>query len=175
MNNIRIGKQFTKQSGPFSNPKTINDLCDTVNILRNISSDGSFLIGQDTNGWWIKLKPIKVVEPPIDFDWTLSGKDVTINTGIVHIHGVGDIEIQDEDDPTISGKVTLSGSKEYVYIEVERSSLTGIIAHSYNAPISTISSIRIPLVYLEASTDGTTYTVKRQLYKYDVHFDCPLS
>jgi hypothetical protein len=122
------------------------------------------LPGVITDGWYEGFDYRKIA-----FGYSLAGATCTIYPGDIRLHGLAEYPLDE------ANEVTLTGSTEWVYVEIARGAVTGTaptIGHSSTKPASNTTTLRLPL-YLFTLTGGT-YELSRICRLGDVDFDTPL-
>ena len=125
---------------------------------RTITISGS---GRGLSFPWTKLA----------FGYSLSGAVCTIYPGAIRMHGIGRFELSHPQN------VNLTGSVEWVYVELPRGSTNGTpptISHSFGHPQTTSTSLRVPLYKFTASAP-TVYVLDRICNMGDINLDTPIS
>jgi hypothetical protein len=135
------------------------------------------IIGRD--GVWVRNKGNKIevglATPPfpwrkMSYSHSLNGDVVTINVGSIRMHGIAVYP------NTVAATVTLTGSTEWVYLEVARGATTGTtpdVKHSATEPETTSTHLRIPLCKFTSTVAGT-YTLERICSIGDINLDTPI-
>ena len=89
--------------------------------------------------------------------------------GKIRMHGIGNRTLANEQD------VALGASEEWVYVQFARGGSSGpaSISHSFTEPVSTSTTVRIPL-YVFERLNGGAYSLKQICNMGDVNFDTPI-
>ena len=104
------------------------------------------------------------------FGYSLNAAVCTIYPGTIRMHGIAKYPL------ATAATVTLTGSTEWVYAEVQRQDTTGTaptIAHSSTEPETNSTHLRIPL-FKFTSPAANRYTLARICNMGDVNLDTPI-
>ena len=136
------------------------------------------ITGRD--GVWVRRRgdktEIGLSNPPVlpwskfAYGYSKSGAVITIYPGTIRMHGIAEYPNSD------SETVTLTGSTEWVYLEVARGETTLTtpdVKHSATEPQTNSTHLRIPLYKFTSSTPGT-YTLARICNLGDINLDTPI-
>ena len=106
-----------------------------------------------------------------NFAVTKADDVVTVQPGSIIQHGIKEFVL------TTAGTVTLTGSTEWVYLEVSRDAADGSpisVKHSATKPVSNSTVIRLRLKKYELSSGGSYDEIENAHVGGDFHFDTPM-
>jgi hypothetical protein len=141
-------------------------------LLTNITGRDGVWVRNKGNRIEISLRDAaSVISKNKSFACSTAGYVCTVQPGTIRMHGLAEYPLSS------AGTVTLTGSTEYVYLEVARGETTGTtpdIKHSSTEPATTSTHLRIPLCKYTSTVAGS-YTLERILHDGDVQLDTPLA
>jgi len=105
-------------------------------------------------------------------EWTLS-HTINRSTGVVSITAGRWVRMGLPVITISAGDVTLTGTPEYVWVKLARSTSTCSLGHSTNDP-TTIDSANAYVVLVSFTATGGAYDVGTIHHKGDIYFDLPL-
>jgi len=139
-------------------------------MLDNIKVFGSGRVVTTPTGIELYLDDQSFPWSLLAFGYELDADECTIKPGTIRMHGIAEYPL------TIAAAVTLTGSTEWVYAEVQRGAATGTaptIAHSSTEPETTSTHLRIPLYKFTSPASGR-YTLAQICNMGDVNLDTPI-
>ena len=130
--------------------------------------DPLFFDVRDTGGSKLVTRSQQADEP----EWTLS-HTINRSTGVVSITAGRWVRLGLPVIPISAGNVTLTGTPEYVWVKLVRSTATASLGHSTNYPTTT-DSANAYVVLVSFTKSGGVYDVGTIHHKGDIYFDLPL-
>lgn len=130
--------------------------------------DPQFFDTRDMGGTKMVTRSQQAEEP----EWTLS-HTINRSTGVVSITAGRWVRMGLPVITISAGDVTLTGTPEYVWVKLARSTSTCSLGHSTNDP-TTIDSANAYVVLVSFTATGGVYDVGTIHHKGDIYFDLPL-
>ncbi len=127
----------------------------------------------DVTSSWFPILPQVVLGkayggglPDFSFGVSVNGSVATVISGNVRMHDVGNYTVS-------GGDVALSGTIMWVYVSFDRETHVGTLECVASEPVSDSATIRLPLVYVEGSSEAG-FSVVKICHVGDFNFTSPL-
>ena len=168
---ISINQNVPLQTTHIAKGRSVNELTDIVNVLRNLNFDKQYFnVSYGHGGINISFIPGTVAAiDNLNFSCTLSGSVVTVLHGNIKLHGIGSYRVPTTD-------ITLTGTPDWVFISHNRdgsgSSIDHLVTPDATGPESDTNVLRIPLVKCELINN--VYSITEWCYHGDINIDAPI-
>jgi hypothetical protein len=167
---ISINKSIPYQITQLAKGKSVNDMTEIVNILRNLNFDKQYFnVSYSPSGINISFIPDTSADDKYNFTCTLSGSTVTVKAGNIKLHGIGSYRVEKTD-------ITLTGSPDWVYLFHNRdhsaSGIDHLVTPDSTGPESDTNILRIPLVKCEFANGA--YDITEWCFHGDYQADAPI-
>jgi hypothetical protein len=151
-------------------PASWNRIC---NVLEGIEGIGCQIFKTESGHGWQVI--VDGVSSDIDLESVRknfsvkvgSGNSCNVQGGKVFFNGVGFASVSTDD-------IALGALDVWVYVWVDRASLSARIDQAWELPLSDAKVLRLPLVHLVADSSEDTWEVTETCHDGDFHFDAPL-
>lgn len=168
-----LGRRLVELEHGFRNgrTRTDDDLSEALERIAALDHKMRQMRGTGGTSIYSEDEDIEVYSEPFptkdtSFSYGLLGTSLKINVGNVIVSGSADVAV----GPTT---LTLSGSEEYVFVQILRGTWTCTIEHSSTKPADDSTYIRWRLYHFTATTAYSKYYRDAIYWIGDIHLDTP--